>query len=151
MIGLTAGREFAGVRSYQSCHMQVIEGEMVISSVVGVPRENVSRHVFRGGNIIMPRILNAHRQELAVTALPQELQTTAQQSAENLQTAAASVSLVNTKICKGTIQTEIVITNLAGHNLGDHEAEEIERFIGYYEEMAESSAVVLASANAVAD
>ena len=37
------------------------------------------------------------------------------------------------------------------HNLGDHEAEEIERFIGYYEEMADRSAVVLASAKAVAE
>jgi len=37
------------------------------------------------------------------------------------------------------------------HNLGDHEAEEIERFIGYYEEMAGSSAVVLAKAKAITD
>ena len=37
------------------------------------------------------------------------------------------------------------------HNLGDQEAEEIERFIRYYEEMADSSAVTLASAKAVAD
>jgi len=108
---------FAGVRSCQSCHMPVVEGEMAISSVLGVPREAVSRHVFRGGNILMPRILNAHRQELAVTALPQELQTTAQQSAKNLQTAAASVSLVNTAISNQTLRTEVVITNLAGHKL----------------------------------
>ena len=97
--------------------MPVVEGEMVISSVLGLPREAVSRHVFRGGNILMPRILNAHRQELAVTALPQELQTTAQQSAKNLQTAAASVSLVNTRIANDTLRTEVVITNLAGHKL----------------------------------
>ena len=108
---------FAGVRSCQSCHMPVIEGEMAISSVVGIPREEVSRHVFRGGNILMPKILNAHRQELAVTALPQELQTTAQQSTENLQIAAASLSLVNTEISNDTLQTEVVITNLAGHKL----------------------------------
>ncbi len=37
------------------------------------------------------------------------------------------------------------------HNLGDQEAEEIERFIGYYEEMAGSSAVVLASTKVIAD
>jgi hypothetical protein len=108
---------YADVTSCQSCHMPVVEGEMVISSVLGVPREAVSRHVFRGGNILMPRILNAHRQELAVTALPQELQTTAQQSAKNLQTAAASVSLVNTAISNQTLRTEVVITNLAGHKL----------------------------------
>jgi hypothetical protein len=108
---------FAGVRSCQSCHMPVIEGEMAISSVLGLPREAVSRHVFRGGNILMPRILNAHRQELAVAALPQELQTTAQQSAKNLQTAAATVSFVNTEISDDTLRTEVFITNLAGHKL----------------------------------
>jgi len=108
---------FAGVRSCQSCHMPVIEGEMAISSVLGVPRDEVSRHVFRGGNILMPRILNAHRQELAVTALPQELQATAQQSEKNLQTAAATVSLVDTEISNDTLRTEVVITNLAGHKL----------------------------------
>jgi hypothetical protein len=108
---------FAGVRSCQSCHMPVIEGETAVSSVLGVPREEVSRHVFRGGNILMPRILNAHRQELGVAALPQELQTTVQQTEKNLQNSAASVSLVNTGIEKGVLRTEVVITNLAGHKL----------------------------------
>ena len=108
---------FAGVRSCQSCHMPVIDGETAISSVLGVPREAVSRHVFRGGNILMPRILNAHRQELAVSALPQELQTTVHQTEKNLQTAAATVSLVNAGVENGVLRTEVVITNLAGHKL----------------------------------
>jgi hypothetical protein len=108
---------FAGVRSCQSCHMPVIEGETEISSVLGVPREAMSRHVFRGGNTLMPRILNAHRQELAVAALPQELQTAVQQTENNLQTAAATISLVNAGVSEGTLRTEVVITNLAGHKL----------------------------------
>jgi hypothetical protein len=77
----------------------------------------VSRHVFRGGNFFIPRILNTHRKELAVAALPQELQTTAQQTAKNLQTAAATVSLVKTEISSDSLRTEVVITNLAGHKL----------------------------------
>jgi hypothetical protein len=97
--------------------MPVIDGETAISSVLGVPREAVSRHVFRGGNILMPRILNAHRQELAVKALPQELETTVQQTEQNLRTATASISLVNTGVADGTLRTEVVITNLAGHKL----------------------------------
>ena len=36
-------------------------------------------------------------------------------------------------------------------NLGDQKAEEIERFIGYYEEMAGSSSVILAGAKAIAE
>jgi hypothetical protein len=108
---------FSGVRSCQSCHMPVVEDETAISSVLGVPRESVSRHVFRGGNILMPRILNAHRQELTVAALPQELATTVQQTTKNLQSSAASVSLVNTEVTGGSLGTEVIITNLAGHKL----------------------------------
>jgi hypothetical protein len=108
---------YAGTRSCQSCHMPVIEGETAISSVLGVPRAAVSRHVFRGGNILMPRILNAHRQELSVAALPQELQTTVQQTEKNLQAATATVSLVNAGVDNGVLHTEVVITNLAGHKL----------------------------------
>ncbi len=37
------------------------------------------------------------------------------------------------------------------HNLGGHEAEEIERFIGYFDEMAGSSAVMLAGAKTIAE
>jgi hypothetical protein len=108
---------FAGEQSCQDCHMPVIEGEMAISSVLGIPREAVSRHVFRGGNILMPRILNAHRQELAVAALPQELQTTVEQTAKNLQSTTATVALVSTDVSGGTLRTEVEVTNLAGHKL----------------------------------
>ena len=37
------------------------------------------------------------------------------------------------------------------HNLGDVTAEEIDRFVGYYEEMADSSAVVVTSARSIAE
>jgi hypothetical protein len=37
------------------------------------------------------------------------------------------------------------------HNLSDREAPEIERFVGYYEEMAGVSGTVLARARAVAE
>ena len=37
------------------------------------------------------------------------------------------------------------------HNLSDQQADEIDRFVRYYEEMADSSAVVLASAKIVAE
>jgi hypothetical protein len=108
---------YAGEKSCQDCHMPVIEGEMAISSVLGVSRQGVSRHVFRGGNILMPRILNTHRQVLAVTALPQELATTVEQTTKNLQTRAGMVSLEEFEVDGGVLRAEVVITNLAGHKL----------------------------------
>jgi len=108
---------FAGVKSCQDCHMPVVDGEMAISSVLGVARKEVSRHVFRGGNFVMPRILNTHNQELAVAALPQELQSTALQTEKNLRATAATVSIVDPEVSDGTLRTDVVIANLAGHKL----------------------------------
>jgi nitrate/TMAO reductase-like tetraheme cytochrome c subunit len=108
---------YAGEKSCQDCHMPVVEGEMAISSVLGVSRTEVSRHVFRGGNILMPRILNAHRQALAVAALPQELAATVEQTTQNLQTRAGTVALENISVADGRLRAEVVIINLAGHKL----------------------------------
>ena len=90
---------------------------MLIASVVGLPHERVSRHVFRGGNVLMPRILNRHRDELAVAALPQELETTVSQTLENLQTAAARLAVEGAEIANGRLTAQLVVSNLAGHKL----------------------------------
>lgn len=108
---------FAAMRSCQSCHMPVVEEKTAISSVLGVPREAVSRHVFRGGNILIPRILSAHRTELAVAALPQELGTTIRRTTAHLQSSAATVSIIEPRVTQGKLHTEVVVTNLAGHKL----------------------------------
>jgi nitrate/TMAO reductase-like tetraheme cytochrome c subunit len=108
---------FRDVQSCQSCHMPVVEEPMAVSSVVGLPREGVSKHVFRGGNLLMPRIFNAHRQELAVQALPQELETTTRQTVQNLTSAAGTIEITRAGVESGTLLAEIAITNLAGHKL----------------------------------
>ena len=104
-------------KSCQDCHMPEVAGEMRIASVVGLPHEGMSRHVFRGGNILMPRILSAHATELGVAALPQELHTTVEQTKKNLQTAAAKIEVETTGIAEGTLTAEVSISNLAGHKL----------------------------------
>ena len=63
----------AGV-TCQDCHMPVVEGEVSVTGVLPNPRADVNRHSFRGGNFLMPRILNKHRADLAVAALPQASQ-----------------------------------------------------------------------------
>lgn len=108
---------FAGRRSCQDCHMPVVDGPTVISSVLGVPRDGVSRHVFRGGNVLMPRVLNAHRQELAVRALPQELETTARQTEENLTAAAGSITVESVRRDGDLLSIVVAVSNRAGHKL----------------------------------
>src|SRR5690606_8375468 len=104
-------------QSCQSCHMPVVADSTAITSVLGQPREGVSRHVFRGGNFFMIRMLNRYREELAVTALPQELEATARRTEEHLRTSTATVSIPSAVAAGGTLEAVVAIENLAGHKL----------------------------------
>jgi hypothetical protein len=104
-------------KSCQDCHMPEVEGEMAIASVVGLPHEGMSRHVFRGGNVLMPRILSRHATELGVAALPLELRTTVEQTKENLETRAARIEIEDVCVEGGALTARLAITNLAGHKL----------------------------------
>ncbi|MBN2408878.1 MAG: hypothetical protein JXE07_04000 [Candidatus Aminicenantes bacterium] len=108
---------FRNTKSCQSCHMPVIEGEAAVSSVMGVKREAVSRHVFRGGNFFMPRVFNRHRGELAVKALPQELDATSSRTVSHLQSSAARISFEAVEIRDGRLEAQVSIQNMAGHKL----------------------------------
>jgi hypothetical protein len=108
---------YAGERSCQSCHMPVVPEEMPITGVMGIPRQEVSRHVFRGGNFFMPKLLNAARLPLGVAALPQELEATSLRTAEHLEGAAGKLSVAPGELSEGILSAEVVITNLAGHKL----------------------------------
>ena len=108
---------YSNARSCQSCHMPEVDGRTPITAVMGIERENVSRHSFRGGNFFMPRILGHNRFELGVAALPQELETTSLRTAENLKTSAAALVLRSSEIKDGRLRAEILIQNLAGHKL----------------------------------
>ena len=104
-------------RSCQSCHMPVVPGSMAVSSVMGTLREGFSRHVFRGGNFFMPKLLNLHRAELGVAALPQELELVSKRTAEHLSTSAAAMTVPRAEVADGRLEAEVMVVNLAGHKL----------------------------------
>jgi hypothetical protein len=107
--------EYKGSQSCQSCHMPVVDGPAPITSVLGEPREAVSQHVFRGGNAFMLNILNKYRDELGVTALPEELETAAARTIEHLETSTANISIENVERAGSQLGFTIAIENLAGH------------------------------------
>ena len=78
-------------RSCQSCHMPKADGPIRASSVLGDARDSLARHVFVGGNAFMVRMLNRYRTELAVEALPSELEATASATIRQLQEDTARV------------------------------------------------------------
>ena len=106
---------FRNERSCQSCHMPVVRDSVAIASVVGVPRSDVNRHDFRGGNFFMLRMLNRYRDELGVEALPQELEAAASNTVAHLQDSTARVSVSSVAVANGRVVAEVVVQNLAGH------------------------------------
>lgn len=106
---------FRNERSCQSCHMPVVRDSVAIASVVGVPRPDVNRHDFRGGNFFMLRMLNRYRDELGVEALPQELEAAASNTVAHLQDSTARVSVSSVAVANGRVVAEVVVQNLAGH------------------------------------
>lgn len=109
--------EYRETRSCQSCHMPVVEDSTAITSVLGQPRPGVSRHVFRGGNFFVLRMLNRYRAELGVTALPQELEGAARRTESHLQSSAAVISIERAAVAGGRLEAFVRVENLAGHKL----------------------------------
>ena len=92
--------EFRDSQSCQSCHMPVVTEPMPIASVVGQPREGVSRHDFRGANFLMLGILNRFRAELGVVARPAELDAAVLRTKAFLQSSSASVAVESARIVR---------------------------------------------------
>lgn len=109
--------DFRSTRSCQSCHMPEIKAEVPMSSVFGEPRAGVARHTFVGGNFFMQRILNRFRNDLSVTAEPQDLDAAANRTIAHLQSEAAAVSVRNIELQGGRLGAEISVENLGGHKL----------------------------------
>jgi hypothetical protein len=104
-------------RSCQSCHMPLVESDTQISSVMGQPRAGLSRHSFHAGNFFMIRMLNRYRSELAVEALPLELERATRETADFLRSESSTIAIENAMLVDGILQVELTVQNLAGHKL----------------------------------
>jgi hypothetical protein len=106
-------------RSCQSCHMALVVGptdSVAITAVRGEPRPDVRRHWFPGGNFFVIGMLNRYRKELAVEALPAELETVAARTHELL-SAAAKVTVEALPADAGRLVFDVGVANLTGHKL----------------------------------
>lgn len=109
--------EFRDSQSCQSCHMPVVTEPTPITSVIGQPREAVSRHDFRGANFLMLGILNRFRAELGVVARPAELDAAVMRTKAFLQSSSASIAVEGARIVGGRLDADVIVRNLAGHKL----------------------------------
>ncbi|HSR43027.1 MAG TPA: hypothetical protein VLL48_12660, partial [Longimicrobiales bacterium] len=109
--------DYPGRRSCQSCHMPVVRDSVAVTGVLGQPRAEVSRHVFRGGNFFLLRMLNRYMAELGVRALPEQLTATVARTEEHLRTRSARLSIEDARLEDGILSARIAVENLAGHKL----------------------------------
>lgn len=108
---------FRDRESCQSCHMPVVQQPTHITSVLGEPREGVSRHDFRGANFFMLSIFNRFRTDLAVVAQPAELENAVARTKSFLQTTAATLEIERVALVAGRLDADVVVRNLTGHKL----------------------------------
>jgi hypothetical protein len=106
---------FREEQSCQDCHMPAVREPTPLANTLGQPRQDFSRHVFRGGNSFMLRMLNRFRAELGVAATPQELDTGIRRTVAHLQSETARVSVERLLLASGTLDFDVTVTNLAGH------------------------------------
>jgi len=109
--------EYPKTNTCQSCHMPRVAGEAPITSVQGKTHEDVSRHVFVGGNAFLLRILKDHGKELGVAAPPDELEASAQRTEALLANDTASVEVKNAHMNGGRFEFAVTVANRAGHKL----------------------------------
>ena len=104
-----------GGSTCQDCHMPEVAADVPVTRVLGRARPEVSRHVFRGGNFFMLRMLNRYREELGVVALPQELELAARRTVDHLRDATATVEVSHPVMNGDRLEALVTVHNLAGH------------------------------------
>jgi len=107
--------EFTESQSCQSCHMPVVAEPVRITNTLGKFRDGMSRHTFVGGNFFVQRMLNKHRADLGVIALPEEFEAAATRTVEHLKANTARVSIDRMDVTGGRLAAEISVQNLTGH------------------------------------
>lgn len=106
---------FREEKSCQSCHMPALSEETPITNVLGQPRKDFARHVFRGGNAFMLRMLNRYRADLGLSATPGEMDASLRRTVEHLQSDTARVGVERAVVASGKLDIDVAVENLAGH------------------------------------
>ena len=99
----------------QACHMPAVAEPTPITSVLGQPRDGMSRHQFRGGNFFVMQMLNRYRAELGVVATPEEMDSAIRRTVAHLETETARVTLDGVSLSGNRLDATVLVRNLAGH------------------------------------
>jgi hypothetical protein len=109
--------DYRGARSCQDCHMPALREAAPIASVLGEPRDGLSRHTFLGGNFFIQRVLNRFRGELGVASPAAELENAALGTIAHLRSEAARIAIESAEVRGGKLEAVVSVENLGGHKL----------------------------------
>jgi hypothetical protein len=102
-------------KTCQSCHMPEVHEAVAITALYGQPREGMHRHEFIGGNFLVQRILNEHRDDLSVATLPEELTAAADRTVDFLKSQSARVAIQHLQPTANGLSFDVTVQNLTGH------------------------------------
>lgn len=109
--------DYKDKQSCQQCHMPVIQEDVPITRVLGVPRTGAARHVFVAANFFVLRMLNRYRDELSVSALPTEMTGQIERTIAFLGSQTARIAIDRVQLANGRLEADVTVENLGGHKL----------------------------------
>jgi hypothetical protein len=114
-------------QSCQDCHVPTTDqdGSLITSKIARRPdggdfppveeRSPYGRHLFVGGNTVVPAILRDERETTKPLATDAAFDATIDATMRQLQTQTAEVSLQNVELADGTARFDVRVENLTGH------------------------------------
>jgi hypothetical protein len=106
---------YADMQSCQDCHMPEVSGEVLISTVMGEPKEYMRLHTFTGSNAFMLGVVGANGEALAARAEGSQIEDAAANTTEMLQAQTATLKILNTSIEEGQLTLDVAVTSVTGH------------------------------------
>lgn len=88
-----------------------------VTALYGPKRVGMHRHVFTGGNFFLQDMLNEHRQELDVAALPDQLKDAANRTRGFLSSQSARLDLLDIHKSGDEFSFVVKVQNLTGHKM----------------------------------
>ena len=102
-------------QSCQDCHMPVAAGEVSVSNVAGVPRTDVNRHYFVGGNDYLMAVMSVYGPEMGLTASSDQIAATRALTQAQLTARTAELAIGAPSWEGALLIVPIEVRNTAGH------------------------------------
>jgi hypothetical protein len=106
---------YAGRQTCQDCHMPEAPGEVVLSVTGTPPRPNFSVHSFAGGNLYALNLLQAHGQEIGITASAEQIDAAVIRAEDQLRNKTAQVKILELKMEESTLVVDLEVKSQVGH------------------------------------